>query len=152
MSIYYEMLEKVENGERFSINFEKRIMKVGGETIIDNGEYDLSKSLFTGTYSPKSLLDMITELYRIYKYSLPSERSDAKRKRYFKALSVDELTDEELVVGMPREKAQYMLEAFILCMIIKGDFVWDEDLHGKWFWQNSFDSDLVILRSWVEGK
>lgn len=152
MSIYYEALERVENGERFHVNFEKRTMKVGGETLIDNGEYDSSKVLFEGAYDTKSLLDMIAELYRIYKYSLPSERSDAKRKKYFKALSVDELTDEELIVGMPREKAQYMLEAFILCMIVDGYFVWNEDLHGKWFYQCPSDPDLIILRSWVEGK
>mgnify|MGYP003316877398 CR=1 FL=1 len=117
MSIYMEGYERVVNGERFHIDFEKRTMKVGGDTIIDNGEYDASKTLFDAAYDSKSLLDMISELYRIYKYSLPSERSDAKRKKYFKALSIDELTDEELIVGMPREKAQYMLEAFILCMI-----------------------------------
>lgn len=152
MSIYYEVLERVVSGERFYINFEKQIMKVGGETIIDNGEYDSSKTLFDGAYDSKSLLDMIAELYKIYKYSLPSERSDAKRKKYFKALSIDELTDEELIVGMPREKAQYMLEAFILCMIVDGYFVWDEELHGKWFYQCPSDPDLIILRSWVEGK
>lgn len=152
MSIYYEVLERVESGERFYINFEKRTMKVGSETLVDNGEYDSSKALFDGAYDSKSLLDMIATLYRIYKYSLPSERSDAKRKKYFKALSVDELTDEELIVGMPREKAKYMLEAFILCMIIDGYFVWNEELHGKWFYQCPSDPDLVILRSWVEGK
>lgn len=152
MSIYYEVLERVENGERFSINFEKRTMKVDGEVIIGNGEYDSSKPLFNGSYGPKSLLDMIAELYRIYKYSLPSERSDAKRKKYFKALSIDELTDEELIVGMPREKAQYMLEAFILCTILSGDFVWNEETMGKWFYQCPSDPDLIILRSWVEGK
>lgn len=150
MSIYYEVLERVVSGERFYINFEKRTMKVGGETIIDNGEYDSSKTLFDGAYDSKSLLDMIAELYRIYKYSLPSERSDAKRKKYFKALSIDELTDEELIVSMPREKAQYMLEAFVLCMIVGGYFVWNEELHGKWFYQNPSDPDLIILRSWVD--
>lgn len=152
MSIYYEALERVENGERFHVNFERRTMKVGGETFIDNGEYDSSKALFDGVYDSKSLLDMMATLYRIYKYSLPSERSDAKRKKYFKALSVDELTDEELIVGMQREKAQYMLEAFILCMIVDGYFVWDEEIMGKWFYQCPSDPDLIILRSWVEGK
>ena len=42
MSIYYEMLERVKNGERFHIDFEKRTMKVGGKVIIDKGEYDTS--------------------------------------------------------------------------------------------------------------
>ena len=153
MSIYLKMLERVENGERFHINFEKRIMKVGGETIIDKGEYDTSKKLYDGEiYSPEVLLHMIRELYRNYKYSLPSERSDNKRKKYFKSLSIDELTDEQLILGHPREVAQFALEAFVLFTILTGDFEWDEELHGKWFYQRPSDPDLIILRSWVEGK
>ena len=153
MCIYHEMLERVESGERFHIDFEKRTMKVGGEVIIDNGEYDTSKGLYNGEiYSPEVLLHMIRELYRNYKYSLPSERSDNKRKKYFKALSVDELTDEQLIVGQPRELAQFALEAFILCAILNGDFVWDEKIMGNWFYQRPSDPDLIILRSWIEGK
>ena len=153
MNIYCEMLERVESGERFHIDLEKRTMKVGKEVVIDNGEYDASKKLFeVEIYSPESLLHMIRELYRNYKYSLPSERSDSKRKKYFKALSVDELTDEQLIVGMPREVAQFALEAFVLCTILNGDFVWDEELHGKWFYQRPSDPDLIILKSWVVGK
>ena len=153
MSIYLEMLERVEDGKRFHIDFEKRIMKVGGETIIDNGEYDTSKKLYEEEISsPEVLLDTIEELYKHYKYSLPSERSDNKRRKYFKALSVDELTDEQLIVGQPREIAQFALEAFILLAILNGNFVWDEKLHGKWFYQRPCDQDLIILRSWVEGK
>ena len=153
MYIYQEALEMVESGEPFYIDFEKRIMKVGRNKIIDNGEYDTSKVLHGyEIYSPQVLLHMIRELYRNYKYSLPSERSDNKRRKYFKALSVDELTDEQLIVGMPREVAQFALEAFVLCTILNGDFVWDEELHGKWFYQHHSDPDLIILRSWVEGK
>ena len=153
MSIYLEMLERVENGERFHIDFEKRTMKVGGEVIINKGEYDTSKKLYDGEiYSPEVLLHMVRELYRNYKYSLPSERSDSKRKKYFKALPVDELTDEQLIVGQSREVAQFALEAFVLCTILSGDFVWDEELHGKWFFQHRSDPDLIILKSWVVGK
>ena len=32
------------------------------------------------------------------------------------------------------------------------DFVWDEEIMGKWFYQRPSDPDLIILRSWVEGK
>jgi hypothetical protein len=153
MSIYLEMLEKVENGERFYINFEKRAMKVGGKVIIDNGEYDTSKKLYDGEiYSLDALLSEIKALYKKYKYSLPSERSDNKRRKYFKALSVDELTDEQLIIGQPREVAQFALEAFILCTILNGDFVWDEETMGKWFYEHPSDPDLVILKSWIEGK
>lgn len=153
MSIYLEMLERVENGERFYINFEKRTMKVGGKVIIDKGEYDTSKKLYDGEiYSIDALLSIIQALYKKYKYSLPSERSDNKRRKYFKALSVDELTDEQLIIGQPREVAQFALEAFILCTILNGDFVWDEETMGKWFYQCPSDQDLVILRNWIEGK
>jgi hypothetical protein len=36
--------------------------------------------------------------------------------------------------------------------ILSGDFEWDEELHGKWFYQRPSDPDLIILRSWVDGK
>lgn len=153
MSIYTEALERVENGETFHIDFEKRTMKIGRDKIIDNGEYDTSKVLHDYEIcDPQDVLYTIKELYRDYKYSLPSERNDNKRRKYFKALPVNELTDKQMMFGMAREVAQFMLEAFVLCAILNGDFVWDEELHGKWFYQCPTDSDLIILRSWVEGK
>ena len=157
MSIYAELIERVENGESFSIDFEKRNMKVGKTYLIKNGEYDETKELFSTLYDePYSLqvvLHMIRELYRNYKYSLPSERSDIKRKKYFKALSVDELTDEQLMRADKRETTQAALEGFVLCSIIAGHLVWDETIMGgKWFYQRPSDPDLVILRSWIESK
>ena len=153
MSILLQGLERVENGERFHIDFAKRTMKVGQDKIIDGGEYDASQVLYDAEVNdPQSLLDVVRDLYHTYKYSLPSERSDRKRRKYFKALSFDELTDEQLIRGVRREVAQYALEAFILCAILNGDFVWDEGRHGKWFYQHPSEPDLVILRNWVECK
>ena len=147
MSIFLQGLEKVEDGERFHIDFEQRTMKVGQDKMIDGGEYDTSQVLYE---SPSSLLDTVRGLYIAYKYSLPSERNDNKRRKYFKALLIEELTDEQLIYGVKREVAQYMLEAFILCAIINGDFVWNEEIHGKWFYQDKNEPDLVILKSWIE--
>ena len=151
-----ELIERVEDGESFNIDFEKRNMKVGRDYLIKNGEYDTSRALFSKLdqdfYSLNVVLHMIRDLYKTYKYSLPSERSDSKRKRYFKALSVDELTDEQLMVAKKREPAQAALEGFILCAILAGQLVWDEAIMGKWFYQSKNDPDLVILRSWIEGK
>ena len=149
MSIFAIGLERVASGDSFHIDFEKRTMKVGQDKMIDGGEYDTLQGLYEGQ---PILLDTIRELYKTYKYSLPSERSDNKRRKYFKALPIDELTDEQLICSVRREVAQYMLEAFILCAIIKGDFVWDEEIHGKWFYQDPCEQDLVILRSWIESK
>ena len=153
MSILLQGLERVENGERFHIDFEKRTMKVGQDKMIDGGEYDASQVLYDEEVkNPQELLDTVRDLYVVYKYSLPSERSDNKHRKYFKALSIDELTDEQLIRGVRREVAQYVLEAFILCAVLNGDFVWDEGIHGKWFYQHPSEPDLVILRSWIESK
>lgn len=153
MSICLDAFERVQNGESFYIDFEKRTMKVGKDKIIDNGEYNTSRPLYDPEiYEAQTVLSTIERLYKIYKYSLPSERSDNKRRKYFKALQTDELTDEQLIMGKPREVAQFILEAFILCAILSGDFVWDEGTMGKWFYQCPSDPDLIILRSWVEGK
>lgn len=150
MNIFLKGLKRVENGDRFHINFEERTMKVGQEKIIDNGEYDATQVLYDEKIdNPRELLNKVRELYVTYKFSLPSERSDKKRKKYFKALPIDELTDEQLIYGVRRETAQYMLEAFILCVILNGDFIWDDKIHGKWFYQDKLEKDLVILKSWI---
>ena len=150
MSIFLKGLERVENGERFHIDFEQRTMKIGKDKVIDNGEYDTSQVLYDEKFdSPRTMLDKIRELYITYKLSLPSERSDKKRRKYFKALPIDELTDEQLIYGVRSEVAQYMLEAFILCAIINGDLVWDDEIHGKWFYQDKLEQDLVILKNWI---
>ena len=150
MSVYLKGLERVVNGERFHIDFEQRTMKIGQAKVIDNGEYDTSRVLYDEKFdTPQSLLDKVRELYIAYKFSLPSERSDKKHRKYFKALPIDELTDEQLICGTRREVAQYMLEAFILCTIINGNFVWDDEIHGKWFYQDQLEQDLVILKNWI---
>ena len=150
MSIFLKGLERVENGERFYIDFEQRTMKIGQVKVIDNGEYDTSQVLYDDRFADsRTLLDKVRRLYIAYKFSLPSERSDKKRKKYFKALPIDELTDEQLLYGARREVAQYMLEAFILCAIINGDFIWDDEIHGKWFFQDKIEKDLVILKNWI---
>lgn len=150
MSIFLKGLERVENGERFYINFEERTMKIGREKVIDNGKYDTTQVLYGENFdSQQALLDKLRELYNNYKFSLPSERSEKKRVKYFKALRIDELTDEQLIYGARREVAQYILEAFILCAIINGDFVWNDEIHGKWFYQDKSEQDLVILKKWI---
>ena len=150
MSIFLKGLERVENGERFHIDFEQRTMKIGQDKVIDNGEYDTSQVLYDEKIdSPRTLLNKVRELYIAYRFSLPSERNDKKRRKYFKALPIDEITDEQLIYGARREVAQYMLEAFILCAVLNGDFVWDDEIHGKWFYKDKTEQDLVILKNWI---
>lgn len=154
MTILNELVERVSNGETFHIDFEKRTMKVDGEFLIKNGEYDTSRCLFEmkddSHFAVDSILQTINSLYKSYKYSIPSKRSDSKRKVYFKACSMTEIPDDILLAAERREIAQSKLEGFILCMILEGRFVWDEKKLGKWFYQSNEDSDLVILRKWIE--
>ena len=152
MTIYEEFIERVHNGESFNVDFENRTIKVGKTKLVDNGEYDKSRSPFKDVrLNTNGVLEAIEYFYHDYKHSLPSERNDGKRKRYFKALSMGELSDENLMVAERREIAQAKLEGFILCMILTGQFKWTEDM-GKWFWQSKQDNDLVILKRWVENK
>lgn len=147
MTIYEELVERVSNGETFHIDFEKRTMKIGKEIVVKNGEYVSERELISAT--AQDTWTAIEALYKNYKYSLPSERSDNKRRKYFKALSIEELTDEQLILADRREIAQAALEGYILCMVLNGQLKWTESM-GKWFWQSKNDSDLVILKKWIE--
>lgn len=148
MTIYEELIQRVYEGETFRIDFEKQTMKVGKELLIKNGEYDTSRKLISNP--TMDVIDIIEELYKRYKYSLPSERHDNKRRRYFKTLSLDDLTDDSLFIAGRREVEQARLEGFILCSVLNGIFTWNESMMGKWFWQSKNDPDLVILRKWIE--
>ena len=150
MTIFEELVQRVDSGENFCIDFKTRTMKVGRNKLIDNGEYDSTRTL--NDIQVEDVLSNIEKLYVRYKYSMPSERSDSKYRKYFKALSVDELSDAQLAIGDKREVARAILEGYILCAVLVGKLVWDEDKMGKWFWQSANDPDLVILRDWVENK
>lgn len=155
MSIYYELIRRVEAGETFYIDFEKRIMKVGKEFLIKDGEFDANKTLMameSDLHNIDDVIQHIEEIYEFYKFSLPSERSDNKRRKYFKALSIYEIPDDRLLVAGRREVEQARLEGFILCAILSGKFEWDSTKLGNWFWQSKTDPDLVILRNWIENK
>jgi len=151
MTIYEELIKRVEEGESFYINFKNQALKIGKEFIVADGFYDDERILYTTSELEMSeILAYIETLYENYKYSLPSERSDSRRRQYFKALPVDKLTDKQMATGQRREVARARLEGFILCMIVDGFFVWNEEEMGKWFYQSNRNPDLVILRNWIE--
>ena len=150
MTIYDELVTRVSDGERFYVDFESQTIKVGKDKLVDNGEYDEDRTLYTNaTMEMSDVMAYVETLYENYKYSLPSERSDSKRKKYFKALSIEDIPDDKLMTMQKREIAQCELEAFILCMVLDGFFVW-EDISNGWFYQSTRDPDLVILKKWIE--
>lgn len=149
MTIYDELVEKVIQGWNFYINFRTQDIKVGHEYLVKNGQWDKSQELIKPV--TEDILQQIEELYIMYKYSRPTEKSETSRRKYFKALPMTELADEYLIYADDRSVRQAILEGFILCHVLNGTFTWKES-YGKWFWQSERDKDLVILKEWITVK
>ena len=146
-NIYHEAVQAVEEGARFNVDFTSRSLKVGGKQIIQEGKYD--GSLGVEPCNGEEFFSRVEELYHTYKHSVPSERSESRSKRYFAALPERELSDEAMLYGQRRDRAQIDLELYVLCQILNG-LTWTPETMGRWFWQSKQDKDLVILRQWVE--
>lgn len=145
--IFKTALEKVDGGARFEVNFQKRTFKLDGKTIIDAGKFE--GSLGTDRSNMETVLGKIENLYDTYMHSIPSERSEAGRRRYFRALPEHELSDDDMLYGESRERARLALELYILCVILDGSFVWDDKRLGTWFWQSAKYPSLIILKKWI---
>jgi len=85
--------------------------------------------------------ETIEELYGVYKHSIPSERT-MRRTARFKALPESELSDDDMLYGVPREEAERQLEKALKGFSIPAGA-------GSWFWQSKADPDLVVLKSWT---
>ncbi len=143
-NIYKETLGRVANGASFSVNFEKRSLRVDGKNLIKDGKYE-------GNLGCPVVTDSIQEIERLYSryyHSVPSQRSDDKARRYFRALPEKEMTDEDMLYGIPREEAQAELEVFILCQILQGSLKWEDFATGTWFWQSPNHPSLILLKKW----
>ena len=85
--------------------------------------------------------EQLEEAYAVYRHSIPSEKTMGKVPR-FKALRESELSEDDMLYGVPREQAERELE-----QALQG-FAMPEEA-GKWFWQSKEQPDLVVLRSWL---
>lgn len=83
-NIYVESILKVSHGARFSISFQNRSLKIDGKYIIKNGEYEGD----LGLDKIPTPLPRIAVLYDRYQHSVPSERSDKKRKKLLSSTSI----------------------------------------------------------------
>lgn len=144
---YSELIMKVERGATFSINFKKRELRINKKLIdLKSIEWKTEDEIyFNGG------LNSLYPFYYVYKHSVPSERSEHASKHYFKALSVQELSDNDFMYGMPRELARFHLEMALLYEIVFGNLKWDDQTMGAWFWQSPDDKDFIILKEWVIG-
>ena len=157
-SIYQDLLNAVDKGKRFKVDLMEKSLWINKRQIIKKGEIvneqDKSKELIKVhdlalEYGCLPLdtnpWEIIEVLYHDFKKSVPSEHCN--RKSYFKALSVDELTDADLAYGYDRDYAQSKIEGYVLLASLVGWLKWEHGEH--WFWQGS-EKELIVLRNWIE--
>lgn len=145
MTCYDILVQIAQNGtDKIHIDLCNKTLKVGKQKIIESGQVVKSK-IFDNDFT--ELIDGnfdINDLYAQYKVSVPSER-DCK-KHYFKALSANEMTDAQMVLGMPRLEARVRLEAYVLLASIVGKIKWANPNH--WYWTGK-DKDFIMLKKYV---
>ena len=140
MSIYRDLLEKVERGAKFNINLVEKTLKIDGKEIVLEG--NLIDETDVGSGSP---FDILETLYLSFKRSVPSESHNGNRP-YFKCVSVEDLTDDEIAFNEPRSRAQFELECYVLFASVLGWLKMENENH--WFWQGT-DKELVVLKEWI---
>ena len=137
------ILHAIEKGVPFHFDFEERTLRLGKKKL--NAE-----EIDTSGFDTEDPIPRLEKLYALYRKSIPSQRNDSKKSRYFIALPEKELSDEDLMYGEDRESAQGRLELHVLLCILTNAIDWNlnESFKGKWFWKSPNDPHLVLLRSW----
>ncbi len=124
-----EFIKKVEDGQPYRINFEKREVRVNGFLV------DIDFEL------PNNVEEKLLELFRNYMYSVPSAKADSK---YFFAFDETKLSTKQLAENESRYIARAKLELFVLGLIVKGEWNFD----NKWYWQSNIEPKLVLFKKW----
>ena len=140
MSIYTDLLERVDNGAKFKINLVEKTLKIDGREIILDGNL-----IDDAECNKCDAWKIVESLYAKYKRSVPSSHQNGN-KPYFKAVPTEELTNDEIAFNLNRNYCQAALEGYVLLAGLNGWLKFKNDKH--WFWQGT-DKELVILKEWV---
>lgn len=142
MELYDEIINSVSSGSVFNVDLKKKVLQLDKNNIpLDNINVNISSS--------EDMLSTIHKLFERYKYSVPSERSEGKRRRYFKALKLSEIDYDDFMFGEGRDTAQIKLELYVLLSSIYHKDFWEEIFKEHFFYQSDKDRDLIILKDWV---
>ena len=142
MELYDEIINSVSSGSVFNVDLKKKVLQLDKNNIpLDNINVNIS--------SPEDMLSTIHKLFERYKHSVPSERSEGKRRRYFKALKLSEIDYDDFMFGEGRDTAQIKLELYVLLSSIYYKNFWEEIFKEHFFYQSDKDKDLIILKDWV---
>lgn len=124
-----EFIDKVEDGQPFRISFEKREVRLNGFLVDIEFEQSDNKE------------EKLLELFRNYKYSVPSRKADSK---YFFAFDESHLSTKQLAENESRYVARAKLEIYVLGLIINNKW----DFEDKWYWQSSVEPKLILFKKW----
>ena len=142
MELYDEIINSVSSGSVFNVDLKKKVLQLDKNNVpLDNMSVNISSS--------EDMLSTIHKLFERYKYSVPSERSEGKRGRYFKALKLSEIDYDDFMFGEGRDTAQIKLELYVLLSSIYYKHFWEEIFKEHFFYQSDKDKDLIILKDWV---
>ena len=142
MELYDEIINSVSSGSVFNVDLKKKVLQLDKNNIpLDNISVDISSS--------EDMLSAVHKLFERYKHSVPSERSEGKRRRYFKALKLSEIDYDDFMFGEGRDTAQIKLELYVLLSSIYHKDFWEEIFKEHFFYQSDKDRDLIILKDWV---
>ena len=142
MELYDEIINSVSSGSVFNVDLKKKVLQLDKNNVpLDNININISSS--------EDMLSTIHKLFERYKYSVPSERSEGKRRRYFKALKLSEIEYDDFMFGEGRDTAQIKLELYVLLSSIYHKDFWEEIFKEHFFYQSDKDKDLIILKDWV---
>ena len=142
MELYDEIINSVSSGSVFNVDLKKKALQLDKNNVpLDNINVNISSS--------EDMLSTIHKLFERYKYSVPSERSEGKRRRYFKALKLSEIEYDDFMFGEGRDTAQIKLELYVLLSSIYHKDFWEEIFKEQFFYQSDKDKDLIILKDWV---
>jgi len=124
-----DFIEKVEDGQPYRISFEKKEVRLNGFLVDIEFEQSDDKE------------EKLLELFRNYKYSVPSRKADSK---YFFAFDESHLSTKQLAENESRYVARARLEIYVLGLIINNNW----DFGDKWYWQSPADSKLTLFKKW----
>lgn len=134
-----------------SVDLKKRNLRVNNQFWILEGEiteHAPTTILYSGQDEDKPAIERLEDLYKIYKYSYPTEKESKRKNNYFQALPADKLEDMDLVYGVSRYIARVVLETATLLFVLSGELKWDESW-GSWYYKGK-DPGFILLREWIE--
>lgn len=146
---YEEIIKQVGDGVSFYTDITNRRFHLGKQDVVTEKTTLEELSVSFEAYKTKEqFLSKFEELYKEYKHSVPSRMSECRLK-WFQALDLNDLDDEDMITSQGRDVAQAELELFVLMAILSGYADgWDLFPNPKWFWVSPNDKSLILLKRW----